>query len=99
MAVTDLNGPAWILGCRTVASGNEGAKTLALIAQHLARHRLGRDAIGITAHHNRKTANKVYNALQSASVPQLPRTNTMTRLHFEEIAPPKTNSLVQVLAA
>ena len=45
MAVTDLNGPAWILGCRTVASGNEGAKTLALIAQHLARHRLGRDAI------------------------------------------------------
>ena len=45
MAVTNLNGPAWILGCRTVAFGNEGAKTLALIAQLLARHRLGRDAI------------------------------------------------------
>ena len=26
-------------------SGNKGAKTLALIAQLLARHRLGRDAI------------------------------------------------------
>ena len=64
MAVTDLNGPAWILGCCTVASGNEGAKTFALIAQPLARH--------INAHHNIKTANKVHNALQSASVPVNP---------------------------
>ena len=32
---------------------------------------------------------RVYDARQSG-VPQLPRTNTMTRLHFNEIASPRT---------